>query len=63
VCAGSQTQPAEFATVILTIYALSAREDAPLKNKMLRDVLAEFVVPMCVASALFGLVAFWPFTH
>lgn len=33
-----------------------------MKNKLFRDVLAEFVLPMCLATALFGLIAFWPFT-
>ncbi|MFO1128926.1 MAG: hypothetical protein U1E66_10915 [Rhodospirillales bacterium] len=33
-----------------------------MKNKLVRDVVTEFVVPLLLASLVIGLVAFWPFS-
>jgi hypothetical protein len=32
-----------------------------MSNKVWHDVVTEFVLPMCIVSVVFGLIAFWPF--
>lgn len=33
-----------------------------VKHSLLHGIVSEFVVPLTLVSALFGLIAFWPFS-
>lgn len=35
--------------------------DATMDNKLLKDVMNEFFVPLLLASSCIGLLIYWPF--